>query len=239
MSDPRRSSKRKRRKAIPVLGTAGLSLSLASGASATPAPDVPEWNTAECNKIILADEEISDVSLATFHVFDSENDSPLRRGIKVAAGHDRSHLPWVCRLRWDLPAMGPVSRAVDLCLLLKVSAISTVVIMLIRKRRSLRQPEQPDDHRRYHKYDDGGYGLRPARVIDARVAPDKTFWAQVDGGDPSLLSRLSTLFQCSAVGLPAAFAISSATRSRQRLRHSRAAASRLRTSGSVSRTKFS
>jgi hypothetical protein len=87
MSDPRRSSKRKRRKAVPVLGAAGLSLSLASGASATPAPVVPEWNTAGRNKIILADEEISDVSLATFHVFDSENDSPLRLGIKVAAGH--------------------------------------------------------------------------------------------------------------------------------------------------------
>ena len=87
MSDPRRSSKRKRREAVPVLGAAGLSLSLASGASATPAADVPEWNTAGRNKIILADEEISDVSLATFHVFDSETDFPLRQGIKVAAGH--------------------------------------------------------------------------------------------------------------------------------------------------------
>lgn len=43
-------------------------------------------------------------------------------------------------------------------------------------------------------------------------APDKNFRAQVDSGDPSLRSgTLSTRFQCSAAGLPAAFAISSSS----------------------------
>jgi hypothetical protein len=64
----------------------GGRLSLASSASATPAAEEPQWNTARGNKIILADEEISDVSLATFHVFDKETEYRLRQGIRVAAG---------------------------------------------------------------------------------------------------------------------------------------------------------
>jgi len=77
MSQAKQASKRKRRsKALPVLGAAGLSLSLASGASAVPVgPALPTQNTAEVGQnITLGEEEIADVTLATFYVFDKEND---------------------------------------------------------------------------------------------------------------------------------------------------------------------
>jgi hypothetical protein len=70
MPQAKQTSKRKRRsKALPVLGAAGLSLSLASGASA-----VPAWPALPTQNITLGEEEIADVSLATFYVFDKEND---------------------------------------------------------------------------------------------------------------------------------------------------------------------
>jgi hypothetical protein len=68
------STKRKRSiNAVPVLSAAGLSLSLASGASAAisrPAADMPTPKTGISHEITLCEEEISDVSLATFYVFD-------------------------------------------------------------------------------------------------------------------------------------------------------------------------
>ena len=69
MPQAKKPSKRKHRAcAVPLLGAAGLSLSLASGASAaTVGPAAHE--------ITLGEEEISDVSLATFYVFDKENPS--------------------------------------------------------------------------------------------------------------------------------------------------------------------
>jgi len=85
MARTKQSSKWKRRRTALALGAAGVSLTMAGGASATaPTTNVPSQNTAP--GIVLADEEISDVSLATFYVFDKENESPLRRGIRVAAG---------------------------------------------------------------------------------------------------------------------------------------------------------
>src|SRR5512140_2383459 len=76
MPQAKQTSKRKRRsKALPVLGAAGLSLSLASGASAVPsglAANMPMPNTEDGNQVTLGEEEISDVSLATFYVFDKE-----------------------------------------------------------------------------------------------------------------------------------------------------------------------
>jgi hypothetical protein len=86
---PNRSSKRKRRsKALPALGF-GVSLSMASGACAstseasanTPPP-------SQNHEIFLGEEEISDVSLATFYVFDKENagPSPLSQKLRLAAG---------------------------------------------------------------------------------------------------------------------------------------------------------
>ena len=76
MSQAKQPSKRKRRsKALPVLGAAGLSLSLAGTASAVPggpAVNLPTSGNGDGNQVFLGEEEISDVSLATFYVFDKE-----------------------------------------------------------------------------------------------------------------------------------------------------------------------
>ena len=82
-----RTSKRKRRSnALPVLGAAGLSLSLASGASiATPTPslDTITRNARESYENILREEEICDVSLVTFCVFDKEGAGAFRAGERL------------------------------------------------------------------------------------------------------------------------------------------------------------
>ena len=76
MSQAKQPSKRKRRsKALPVLGAAGLSLSLVGTASAVPggpAVNLPTSGNGDGNQVFLGEEEISDVSLATFYVFDKE-----------------------------------------------------------------------------------------------------------------------------------------------------------------------
>src|SRR6516165_8635810 len=78
MSQAKQVSKRKRgSKTLPVLGAAGLSLSLASTASAVPggpAVDLPTSGNGDGKQVFLGEEEISDVSLATFYVFDKEGD---------------------------------------------------------------------------------------------------------------------------------------------------------------------
>src|SRR5262249_35532533 len=71
----KQASKRKRHsKTLPVLGAAGLTLSLASGASALPAGPVTDLPRNDLNDLTLGEEEIADVSLATFYVFDKETD---------------------------------------------------------------------------------------------------------------------------------------------------------------------
>lgn len=87
MSHAKEASKRKRRsKALPVLGAAGLSLSLASVASAAPGgpADIPMRNTGDGRDITLGEEEIADVSLATFYVFDKEDIGAPGPGIQLA-----------------------------------------------------------------------------------------------------------------------------------------------------------
>jgi hypothetical protein len=84
MTQAKRSSIRKRGKAAWALGAAGVSLAMTGGASATaPTTHVPSQDNAR--RFILGEEEISDISLATFHVFDKEN-PPLSQGIRVARG---------------------------------------------------------------------------------------------------------------------------------------------------------
>jgi hypothetical protein len=87
MSQDKAASKRKRRsKAVPVLGAAGLSLTLVSGASAAidrPAADMTAHAPAT-QEITLAEEDMSGVSLATFHVFDKENAAKPQRGPRLA-----------------------------------------------------------------------------------------------------------------------------------------------------------
>jgi hypothetical protein len=87
MSRTKHTSKRTHRsKAVPVLGAAGLSLTLASGASLanpTPSLDSMTRNAAGNCEIILREEEVFDQSLATFHVFDNESARPLRAGERL------------------------------------------------------------------------------------------------------------------------------------------------------------
>ena len=86
MSHAKRVSTRKRRgKAMPVLGAAGF-LALANGASAEAPVDTSTPNTGVSRQIFLGEEEISDVSLATFYVFDKENAGLLKPGVHLARG---------------------------------------------------------------------------------------------------------------------------------------------------------
>ncbi|WP_407178672.1 hypothetical protein [Bradyrhizobium sp. STM 3562] len=62
--------------AVTALGAAGLGVSLVGSASATtmPAASVPQSHNVWPNqRFVLDEEEMADVSLATFHLFDKEN----------------------------------------------------------------------------------------------------------------------------------------------------------------------
>jgi hypothetical protein len=91
MPREKEASKRKRvtKAAVPALGAAGLTFGLAGGASAstTPTADVPQkFNFTPTQTITLGEEEIADVSLATFHLFDKENN-----------GSALQQMAWGCR----------------------------------------------------------------------------------------------------------------------------------------------
>jgi hypothetical protein len=75
-----------KRKVGPVLGAAGLSLSLAGGASAAGAQVVDALTHNAVVSHEISDEEIADVSLATFYVFDKENAGPSRHSERLACG---------------------------------------------------------------------------------------------------------------------------------------------------------
>src|SRR5215813_1792320 len=73
----KQASKRKRvtKAAVPALGAAGLTFSLAGAASAStlPAADsAQKLNFSPTQGVLLGEEEIADVSLSTFHLFDKE-----------------------------------------------------------------------------------------------------------------------------------------------------------------------
>ena len=75
------SKRRSRAKAVRVAGA----LSLASGqsrAAVSAAGDIPIETTAPL--ITLGEEEISDVSLSTFYVFDNENAAAHHGGLQLA-----------------------------------------------------------------------------------------------------------------------------------------------------------
>ena len=79
MAQAKKAAKRKRRKiALPVMGAAGVSLALAGGASAI------SRDTASPREITLGEEEIADISLATFYVFDKEADGILQDNVILA-----------------------------------------------------------------------------------------------------------------------------------------------------------
>jgi len=68
------SRKKRATKVAAVAGAAGLSLSLFGSASGSTMPDIPQSNNTSPNqRFVLGEEEMQDVSLATFHLFDREN----------------------------------------------------------------------------------------------------------------------------------------------------------------------
>src|ERR1700760_4186083 len=88
---PRTKQSSKRIKAaLPALGAAGLTFSMVGGASAAVAPanDASQaTNYSPNQQVTLGEEEIADVSLATFYVFDKENTAASKEGtIQLARG---------------------------------------------------------------------------------------------------------------------------------------------------------
>src|SRR6516164_5179810 len=72
--------------AVTVLGAAGLGLSLFGSASGStmPTADIPQSDNISPNqRFVLGEEEMQDVSLATFHLFDREN---VGSAIQLARG---------------------------------------------------------------------------------------------------------------------------------------------------------
>jgi hypothetical protein len=70
--------------AVTVLGATGLSFSLLGSASSSsmPSADIPQSdNTPPNQRFVLGEEEMADVSLATFHLFDKEK---VGGGVQVA-----------------------------------------------------------------------------------------------------------------------------------------------------------
>ena len=88
MGQTKQDSKRgRRKKALPVIGIAGVSLSLAGGAYASTVgstTDIQSQNTSPRHEVFIGEEEITDVSLGTFYVFDKENAAKPRLGEQVA-----------------------------------------------------------------------------------------------------------------------------------------------------------
>ena len=71
--EPVKQVLKRKRKTIPALGAAGLSLTLASEASlaaTAPALDTMARKAGVSHEIILREEEIFDITLASFYVFD-------------------------------------------------------------------------------------------------------------------------------------------------------------------------
>jgi hypothetical protein len=76
--------------ALPALGAAGLTFSMVGGASAAavPANDATQaTNYSPNHQVTLGEEEIADVSLATFYVFDKEGTAAAKDGnVQLARG---------------------------------------------------------------------------------------------------------------------------------------------------------
>ena len=107
--------------AVTALGAAGLGLSLTGSASAytIPTADIAQSDDISPNqRFVLGEEEMADVSLATFYLFDKENAggdmtvsrrccSPRLRWVpRVPWLPSRARLWWLRRLRRLLRALG-------------------------------------------------------------------------------------------------------------------------------------
>ena len=101
MTRVKQASKQKRRTkaAVKALGAAGLSFSLVgnnASASTMPTANIPQSDNNWPNqRFVLSEEEMADVSLATFHLFDKEN---VGSGVQLArAGGCRGCAARGCR----------------------------------------------------------------------------------------------------------------------------------------------
>ena len=84
MAQARQGPKKKASKAaLHVWGAAGLSLAMAGSASAN-APAVNGRSPDSGKRIVLSEEEIADVNLGTFYVFDREREASP--GLRLAGG---------------------------------------------------------------------------------------------------------------------------------------------------------
>jgi hypothetical protein len=82
----RGSKKTRGGKTVPALAAAGLSLTLANDASlaaTAPSVDTTSRKPVVSREIVLREDEIFDVSLATFYVFDKERPGPFRLGVQL------------------------------------------------------------------------------------------------------------------------------------------------------------
>ena len=89
MSQPKVGLRKRRKKGVPILGAAGLSLSLGGGAPAAvgvATADMPTCSVAVNHEQMLREEEITDITLSTFHIFDNGSTPRLRARIAGGAG---------------------------------------------------------------------------------------------------------------------------------------------------------
>jgi hypothetical protein len=79
-----------------------------------PTADVQTHNTKVSHEITLYEEEISDVSLGTFDVFDKEKVGTFRRSLKFAAGGCGCGQASNIRLKRDIAQVGEVDSGINL-----------------------------------------------------------------------------------------------------------------------------
>ena len=113
MSQAKAALHKHRKKGLPVLGAAGLSLCLGSGAPAAlgvATTDIPACSVTVTEGHTLREEEFTDITLATFHIFDRE-EAPrphpriagrLRRLWIRPLRSRKRHGRWCRRRRWRL-----------------------------------------------------------------------------------------------------------------------------------------
>src|SRR4051794_41589453 len=84
MARAKQASRRSRSKALPMWGAAGMSLAMASGASAAVVPGEKSPSQARLPVVTLGEEELSDITLSKFFVYDREATASSRLGVQYA-----------------------------------------------------------------------------------------------------------------------------------------------------------
>src|SRR3954469_3249426 len=84
MARAKQASRRSRSKALPMWGAAGMSLAMASGASAAVVPGEKAPSQTRLPVVTLGEEELSDVTLSKFFVYDREATASSKLGLQFA-----------------------------------------------------------------------------------------------------------------------------------------------------------